>query len=802
MDMTTVSELPESMGWGVEDKDPNAEHNFPNIVWDFAQVGDRMFIAGSFLHVQDPATGVKYDQPYLAAFDVETGVWDPSFTPDINGPVFALEVTAAGVLIAGGQFTEVNATPFTEGLVGLDPVTGAKASSFQASVERPWSTSPAIVRSLEVVGNDLYVGGNFSHVRGSGGDERHRVYRLTRVNATTGTPDPTWIPEVMGGGVWAFGIDVARNRIHAGGIKITGLGNTFSERLVTIDLTTGLLVPGQDPYEFNYTASQRDIWDVEVANGKVWVSGEQHVMAILDGDTRVRTGYHSSGLKGPAFPYPGWFSGGAFQLVEQVGDWVIAGCHCTYEWRSNNGFTGNTWHDGVADVRRPIKIAGAIDADTGVALDWSPDLADSEEGAWSAHSDTNGCLWLGGDFGLGGLEAGATFYLGNYARFCSPGPVDTDIECTATTMPNGDVLVAWNDVGASGVDVVRDGGAPIWQTDLSWVDTSPGTVYTVTAFNGNPGSDSCIVDAHLGGGGPGGFECTVVDNGNGSVTVSWDDLGANGYDVSHDGEPAVWINGTSYIDFTPGTIYMIVGWGNGVGGTSTSCVNPNPGGGGGFTCSVSTNPNGSVTISWTDIGANGYDLSEDGGAAQWISGTSAVDVTPGTTYVVTAWGNGVGGTSTSCDNPNPGGGPGFDCSVTPNANGSVTISWTDIGANGYDLSKDGGPARWVSGTSIIDIAPGVTYTVTAWGNGVDGTTTMCDNPNPGPGLGFSCSVSPNPDGSVTVSWPDIGANGYDLSEDGGAPVWVSGTEFIDPTPGQTYTVTAWGNGLDGTTTTC
>lgn len=485
VDMTQVSELPERHGWGVEDKDPLASHNFPNLVWDFAQVGNRMFVAGSFLNVRNPATGVKYSQPYLAAFDVDTGVWDPSFTPALDGPVYALEVNANGVLIAGGEFTNLNGTPFTEGIVGIDPATGAPAGGFQLSVERPWAPQRAIVRSLEIVGPQLYVGGNFSHIRGSGGNERYRVHRLARADALSGTPDPGWVPVVQGGGVWGFGIDTSRGRLHAGGIEITGVANLNTPRLITVDLDTGAPVPGQITYQFN-TTSQRDIWDVGFAGDKIWVAGEQHVLGVMSPTDRARLGYHSTGLRGPAFPFPGTYSGGAFQVVKQLGDWVIAGCHCTYEWRSRNNYSGFTWHDSFADVRRPIKIAGAINPDTGVALDWSPDLAGSEEGAWAIGSDTNGCLWLGGDFRLGGLEAGSTFYLGGFARFCPPGAVGaTTLACTATTMPNGHVLVAWNDIGVNGVDVSADGRPPVWQTRRSWVDTNPGTTYTVRSFGQN-----------------------------------------------------------------------------------------------------------------------------------------------------------------------------------------------------------------------------------------------------------------------------------------------------------------------------
>lgn len=107
---------------------------------------------------------------------------------------------------------------------------------------------------------------------------------------------------------------------------------------------------------------------------------------------------------------------------------------------------------------------------------------------------------------------------------------------------------------------------------------------------------------------------------------------------------------------------------------------------------------------------------------------------------------------------------------------------------------------WITGTTFTDFQPGVAYTVTAPSSGA---TTTCTNPDPGGGGGgFTCSVAPNPNGTATVSWNGIGARGYDVSRDGQSPVWVTTDFFVDVTPGEQYTITAWGNGLGGTTTTC
>jgi hypothetical protein len=256
-DATRLSELAVRGQWGVSDQDPAALHNFENYVWDFTEIGDRIYVAGSFRKVQGSRNGERFDQPYLAAFDLYSGRWIPEFAPRLNGPVFALEISPLGFLIAGGQFSSASGQPNTSGLVGLDPRTGAIDTRFRASVQRPFSAELAVVRSLEVVGDALYVASNFSHVRGASDAQRVRVFKAARVNARWGTPDGAWKPNIAGAGVYGFGIDTGRGRMHLAGFfrSVNGAPNTAS--VATVDLVTGALVPGQRVVEQNVTIVNR-----------------------------------------------------------------------------------------------------------------------------------------------------------------------------------------------------------------------------------------------------------------------------------------------------------------------------------------------------------------------------------------------------------------------------------------------------------------------------------------------------------------------------------------------------------------
>src|SRR5262249_42097573 len=59
-------------------------------VKSFAQIGNVMYLGGKFTNVQHGIGGPTVTQSYLAAFDVNTGEFIPSFNPVVNAPVWKL----------------------------------------------------------------------------------------------------------------------------------------------------------------------------------------------------------------------------------------------------------------------------------------------------------------------------------------------------------------------------------------------------------------------------------------------------------------------------------------------------------------------------------------------------------------------------------------------------------------------------------------------------------------------------------------------------------------------------------------
>ena len=60
-----------------------------------AQIGDRIFVGGEFQQVQRP-DGTTITQSNIFAYDINTGLLDENFRPDVNNAVWALEVNPRG----------------------------------------------------------------------------------------------------------------------------------------------------------------------------------------------------------------------------------------------------------------------------------------------------------------------------------------------------------------------------------------------------------------------------------------------------------------------------------------------------------------------------------------------------------------------------------------------------------------------------------------------------------------------------------------------------------------------------------
>ena len=166
-------------------------------VYAFARLGNTLFVGGSFTQVISPnlsPIGQK-SVSNLAAFDVATGTYIPTFTASVLNSaetattkvVQALAVSSDGsTLYIGGDFNSVDGQS-RKNFAAVDTATGTQLSSaVPRSVNKEVS---AIVASPSLV----YFGGRFVKVDGT------PVQHLAAISASDGTLSSAWLPTVAAG---------------------------------------------------------------------------------------------------------------------------------------------------------------------------------------------------------------------------------------------------------------------------------------------------------------------------------------------------------------------------------------------------------------------------------------------------------------------------------------------------------------------------------------------------------------------------------------------------------------------------
>jgi Domain of unknown function (DUF5122) beta-propeller len=156
----------------------------------YAQVhsGNLIYMAGNFTKVVDQ-NGDRHPAGSIAAFDVSTGDWDPSFLPIVGGDlhlkVSALAISPDGAtLYAGGDFDSINGSD-VKNLAAIDLATGQVEAGFAPT---PGGSVEALLAGPDL----LYMGGSFSHVDGK---RRRHLAAL----GYDGTLSNAWRPYTQGG---------------------------------------------------------------------------------------------------------------------------------------------------------------------------------------------------------------------------------------------------------------------------------------------------------------------------------------------------------------------------------------------------------------------------------------------------------------------------------------------------------------------------------------------------------------------------------------------------------------------------
>ena len=153
--------------------------NFPRItdgeIFDLAYIGNRVYVVGDFTSIRNNATGntTNYNQRYLAAFDMTTGLVDASFRPTFDSSVTDVEATPDGTkLFVAGRFNTVNGVTKRK-FASINPATGATVTGFTANGNGAGT-------ELEATNTTVYLGGQFTQINAAD------KVGLAAVSATTG----------------------------------------------------------------------------------------------------------------------------------------------------------------------------------------------------------------------------------------------------------------------------------------------------------------------------------------------------------------------------------------------------------------------------------------------------------------------------------------------------------------------------------------------------------------------------------------------------------------------------------------
>lgn len=582
--------------WDVTNPDETSRHigQVRALVRDMQEHNGQMYVAGKFLDVKAP-DGTTYDQPYLAAFDLETGEWNPAFRPDVGGIVIAIEITSDGRLYASGEMPG--------GIELFDAATGAKDPSFDPQIVNWWG--PPAVYDIEVVNNDLYLGGTFSSAQGTA------LSNLAKVDATTGALDTTWLPTAdfdaetprSGGSlVYGLAVDDARSRVYLAG-KFGGIsGDANASYFATLNTSDGELVAGLPqglPAGIPNHRTSFSMWmmDVQYSADEVYVGGQGHqTMVLAADDLAISSTFFSNRGVGDTY------AGGDTQVIFVGEDTVWSGCHC---WGSVGEFELGSYinaADGVMVYEeyrewvidfRDVNPFGQQAAGGGFGIDIASETlvplsfeVTGQAGAYAIVEDSNGRVWFGGQYlsdTVTGRQLEGMIRFSRTDEVAPPVPSPSGFVSTLQTRER--VVLRWDAVpGAASYEVTQDGVtlAPSASRWFTARDLTAGTSYdfTVQAVFADGtrteisaplsvATDGFELDA------PTGFVSTLQTRER--AVMTWDSvLGAAEYEITQDGavvatQTSRWFTAR---DLTPGATYDFTVQAVFANGTRTAATSP------------------------------------------------------------------------------------------------------------------------------------------------------------------------------------------------------------------------------------
>ncbi|MGV9212655.1 hypothetical protein ACTFTM_12425 [Micromonospora sp. RB23] len=478
----------------------------------FAQVGNTVFVGGSFTQLRQTATSAWVTQRYLFAYDRTTGVMSTSFLPVLDGAVNTLLAGPGGTLIVGGAFKNVNGVS-RKNLVALNPSTGAIVDSWVGR------SDGGTVRDLALSGNWLYVAGAFNWLNGTAHSG------LGRLNATTGAIDPTFSIDATVGRhsttsyVWTIDVAPDGNTLAVGG-NFTLLNDLPRNQIALVDVsgTPALLDWSSEKYVAPCAAPTtfvHYVQDIKFGEDGTWFvvgsnGGAGWPSAYCDALVRFETAARGTGQLGTWVDFTG---NDTITSVEVADNVIYLGGH--FRWLNNPNASDNA---GPGAIDR-LGI-GAVTPATGLPVNWNPRRSGSASmpSGTTAWGSAVPVLWRGSDglyFGHNSDGMGEEYH-GRLGMF----PLAGGRTFTAKNPPSGSSGNLYLGTGAGEVSKV-----PFDGVTLGTPTTVSQPAYTASGATWRV--DDRIYWSHTVAGTPTGSRIDVSLFNGGAIGSSWEASGYN-----------------------------------------------------------------------------------------------------------------------------------------------------------------------------------------------------------------------------------------------------------------------------------
>ncbi|WP_196450230.1 PKD domain-containing protein [Planomonospora sp. ID82291] len=353
------------------------------------QIGNRIFVGGSFTQVREWDAQTVQTRNRLFSFNASTGRLDAAFAPDVNGEVETLLAAPDGRSVyVGGAFGQVNGVT-NRRLTRLDVADGQALPGFAPSLN-------ARVLDLRLAGGRLYAGGAFATVSGT------PQAALATLDPDTGARDP-FVDLVFAGTQNGGTTQILKLDVTPDGSRLVAVGNFATvdgksrRQIVQLDLTGASAEPADwrtARYEAACSSSFNTYMrDVDYSpDGRFFVVTTTGAYAggppkLCDTHARWETYATGSDLDPTWVNYTGGDTSYAVSVTPQA---VYVGGH--FRW-ANNPFRGDAAGPGA--VARQGLVA--LDPVNGIPLTWNPtrtlgvgvfDLTATAQGLWVG-SDTD-----------------------------------------------------------------------------------------------------------------------------------------------------------------------------------------------------------------------------------------------------------------------------------------------------------------------------------------------------------------------------------------------------------------------------